>query len=99
MSCSGVSHQLFQDFVWLRANDARMPARKGWHTRHAFAARLCPVRIHGILERSLLEYVACLACRQSNRLSDVNENVAIANIAGLRKVRGINRVVNGFEAF
>ena len=96
---SGLLHQLLKDFVRLCAHDSSVAARKGWHARHTFAARFCPVGIHGILERSVLQYVAGLISRQSNRLSDVNENVAVADIAGLRKVRRIERIVNGVEAF
>src|SRR3989454_8507024 len=95
---SSLSHELLQDFVWLRADDALASDDERRHARDAVLAGELPVRIDRVLERALLEDLARGVHGQPRLLHDLQHHLGPGDVPGLDEVRAEERVVDRVPA-
>src|SRR2546426_5353093 len=91
---SSLSHELLQDFVWLRADDALASDDERRHARAAVWPGELPVRIDRVLERALLEDLARGVHGQPHLLHDLQHHLGPGDVPGLHEVRAEERVVD-----
>src|SRR5947199_5455597 len=95
---TGFVKQLFEDLIRLRADDAVSRGNKGGNAGYAVLARFRPIGVDRVLEPALGQDLAGFLRSQPDRLRDVDQYVAIADIASLDKIRPVQFVVKRLGA-
>ena len=76
----------------MRPNEFLVSCNEAWHTGDAVAPRLCPVRIHCILECALVQRTPRGVSRYSAGLGNGDQDSNIADILSVFEVRLVERL-------